>query len=510
MPKNNSKYLISVIIPIYNVGEYLEESILSIVRQDIGFEKNIELILVNDGSTDNSSEICKKYNAKYKNVIFVDKKNGGVSSARNAGIKVATSEFIAFFDGDDLLAKNFYSLLVEELGKDDSLSFAVGRTKKFDAETGYHATDGKFHKTQIIDLNTQPYHTQTLQCPILFRRSTVGDKKFNEEMTNSEDSDFMLRILGSSDKKYVAVREALYLYRRRNDESSATGGAKYRKSYYMSLPVLVNNVLGQDSDRQVSIPQYVQFYLMYQLGWRMRISSKPDALTAEEWDVYKKSLREIVARLDYSVVAHGGVSIRSKERKVLFALKGSYVQVSKQGVMHLEHHERQKVEGELTLCISSIIPGRSIKIVSSTQGYSASTLGVDINLSIDDKKLDHTTDSHTVSFLDESIELMSGVVFNIPKNAEGRIKATITSDGIQREIPIVISSKVGLRKNFVKYKRLDDGCLIVYDIRKVYVYNGIGIKVAYRVFSIIAKKSIRFSQHHVRRVINKIKKSITK
>ena len=83
------KFKISVIIPIYNVGNYLEETIMSVVKQSIGF-KNIQLILVNDGSTDNSEDVCLKFKNMYpNNVIYIKQKNSGVSVARNNGLKYA-------------------------------------------------------------------------------------------------------------------------------------------------------------------------------------------------------------------------------------------------------------------------------------------------------------------------------------------------------------------------------------------------------------------------------------
>ena len=87
------KYKFSVVIPIYNVEKYLEETIESIINQSIGFEENIQIILVNDGSPDNSEEICLKYKEMYPdNILYIKKENGGVSSARNTGLKKVSGE----------------------------------------------------------------------------------------------------------------------------------------------------------------------------------------------------------------------------------------------------------------------------------------------------------------------------------------------------------------------------------------------------------------------------------
>ena len=90
--------LFSIIIPIYNVERYLEQCIESVIAQDY---QNYELILVDDGSPDNSIDICVKYAKKYKNIRFIHKSNGGLSDARNIGIKIACGEYVIFLDSDD-------------------------------------------------------------------------------------------------------------------------------------------------------------------------------------------------------------------------------------------------------------------------------------------------------------------------------------------------------------------------------------------------------------------------
>ena len=87
--------LVSIIVPIYNVSEYLEKCIMSLVNQTY---KNIEIVLVNDGSTDNSLDICKKYETEDKRVVLLNKANGGLSDARNYGIERATGQYIKCVD----------------------------------------------------------------------------------------------------------------------------------------------------------------------------------------------------------------------------------------------------------------------------------------------------------------------------------------------------------------------------------------------------------------------------
>lgn len=105
-------FKVSIIVPVYNVEKYLSDCVDSILNQSY---KNIEIILVNDGSTDNSPSICDEYSRKDDRVKVIHKKNEGVSVARNSGIKAASGEYIAFVDSDDLVDKSIYTNMIETI-----------------------------------------------------------------------------------------------------------------------------------------------------------------------------------------------------------------------------------------------------------------------------------------------------------------------------------------------------------------------------------------------------------
>lgn len=112
--KIEPKKLISIIVPVYNVEKYLGKCIDSILKQTY---TNIEIILVDDGSTDNSGKICDSYAKKDKRLIVIHKENGGQSSARNLAIDVAKGDFIGFVDSDDFIINNMYEKLYSNLIK---------------------------------------------------------------------------------------------------------------------------------------------------------------------------------------------------------------------------------------------------------------------------------------------------------------------------------------------------------------------------------------------------------
>lgn len=109
--------LISIIVPIYNVEAYLEKCIESILAQDY---TPLEIILVNDGATDGSGEICDKYAKQYENITALHKKNGGLSSARNAGMEIMQGEYISFIDSDDYIAPDMISTLYADLTQNNA------------------------------------------------------------------------------------------------------------------------------------------------------------------------------------------------------------------------------------------------------------------------------------------------------------------------------------------------------------------------------------------------------
>lgn len=106
------KYKISVIIPVFNVENYLRQCVDSVLRQTY---KNLEIILVDDGSPDRSPQICDEYAKKDKRIKVIHKKNGGLASARNAGIDIAGGDFIGFVDSDDFIAADMYEILLDSM-----------------------------------------------------------------------------------------------------------------------------------------------------------------------------------------------------------------------------------------------------------------------------------------------------------------------------------------------------------------------------------------------------------
>lgn len=169
------KELISVIIPVYNVEKYLNKSIESVIKQTY---KELEIILVDDGSTDSSGKICDEFAQKDDRIKVIHKKNGGLSDARNAGISEAKGKYLGFIDSDDYIDKNFYEILYNVLKKYNS---DISICKHRETYTDYEENTSK------LEIKEQVFNTeQALKELLLFGEvnNYAWNKLYKKELFN--------------------------------------------------------------------------------------------------------------------------------------------------------------------------------------------------------------------------------------------------------------------------------------------------------------------------------------
>ena len=187
----------SVVMAVYNVEPFLREAVDSLIQQDFGFEK-IQLIMVNDGSTDGSGAICDEYAARYpENVLVIHKENGGVSSARNEGLKYIQGRYINFLDSDDKLDANtmseVYKFFVEHEEETDVAAIPMFF---FDGESGAHRQNRKFRKgTRVINL-LREWQVVQLSCSSAFiKMETAREMCFDLNLAYCLDGKQLLKCL---------------------------------------------------------------------------------------------------------------------------------------------------------------------------------------------------------------------------------------------------------------------------------------------------------------------------
>lgn len=316
------KFKFSIVVPIYNVEKYLVETMESVISQTIGFEENIQLILVNDGSTDNSEEICLKYKEKYpENIVYVKQENGGVSSARNKGIEYIEGKYVNFLDGDDKWSLNALEIIYEFFEKNsDAIDFVVARKQFFEAKEGFHFLDYKFEKTKIVDVFEDYKFVQMDVTSVFLKSSVAKEFKFNENLKYGEDADYINNILLEK-HKFGVIREAVHLYRKRLDETSALQTAKKSKSWFIdTIEYFHKKVIGNSIKIYGKIIPYVQFMVMYDLQWRLK-KTNYDALNEKEKNQYIENLIELLKNIDdYIIIEQKNINSKFK----LYALSLKY------------------------------------------------------------------------------------------------------------------------------------------------------------------------------------------
>ena len=256
-------FTFSVIIAVYNTGRYLDDSLGSLVNQTIGLDK-IQIILVNDGSTDNSEEICLKYQKEYSNNIIYKKiEHGGVSRARNVGLEYARGEFINFLDADDKWDPQALAYVLSFFENNTNVNIVAGRLLFFEAINGYHPLDYKFYETRVVNL-TKEYSCIHLSGPSsFFRNFLIKGKKFVEGVFSGEDTIFINNIL-LLNPIIGYIREAIYYYRKRADHSSAVQNQVQKVDFYFSqLKYVGQYLIDKSKELYNKIVPFIQFYIGY-------------------------------------------------------------------------------------------------------------------------------------------------------------------------------------------------------------------------------------------------------
>ena len=228
------KNKVSIIVPIYNAEECLERCIESVINQTY---RDLEIILVNDGSTDNSIYICKSYASLDNRIVVLDKKNTGVSSARNTGLSAAKGEYIQFVDSDDFIDLNMVEVLVENMKMSNSDIVFCGLKKKLKNKTTLikFKNHGSYHIRNFIEDNIEIISDILIGSPCnkIYKSEIIKryNIKFKNDLEYAEDLIFNYNYLINIKKVFV-IEDCLYNYTRYSNNSLSS---KFREDCYENL-----------------------------------------------------------------------------------------------------------------------------------------------------------------------------------------------------------------------------------------------------------------------------------
>lgn len=308
---------ISVIIPVFNTEKYLKRCIDSIINQGFDMSK-VEIILINDGSKDNSLKICNEYKEKFSNVIVIDKKNGGVSSARNAGLKIAKGKYILFVDSDDYISNNsfkeLYSFFEKNYYEIDAVTYPIMNMTTNGTYMHFRYKKLFTKDTGIYDLNKDK---KIIQANINVMIKNDMNIFFDEKQHFSEDEKFITELI-MLHKKIGFVKKARYFYNKEEDNENTN---KFVANKYSTLDMIYDyyfNLINEyDKD------EYIQSLFINTLRWRIS-ENKLFPFEQKEIKIIKDKLKRNLDLIDNDIIKNY-YGLDSLSKIYIMKLKGEKI-----------------------------------------------------------------------------------------------------------------------------------------------------------------------------------------
>lgn len=295
----NFEYRVSVIVPIYNGSEYLKKCLDSLLRQTIG-NNQMEVLLINDGSTDESERICQEYTRFYKNFKYFYKENEGLSATRNYGLRRANGKYIAYLDCDDMYSKetlknvcDFFDMHYEEI---DEITIPIVRYKN-GKTLPMHYRYKYETKTGIYDLDEFPFVSQTTINIIV--KNLLEDNIFFDETPNfrHEDQAYNNEILMKK-RKIGFVEEAEYKYNRDND-TGIVNTFMYPYYIFETTMAYYERLFSEYNE----VPRYIQALFVHDLVWKLKDDKLlPFHYETNDFNNAMARIRNLLSKVDVDII----------------------------------------------------------------------------------------------------------------------------------------------------------------------------------------------------------------
>lgn len=229
--------LISVIVPVYNVEDYVAECLESIIDQSY---QNLEIIIVNDGAEDGSAEICREYTARDNRIVFLEKENGGLSSARNFGLDHATGDYISFVDSDDFIHEDYFKVMLEN-SEDHQLVFC-NFSEYYSDQPKHEITIEEFSSFESVEFTSKELLKKIttfkrplviISCCKLYKKELWKDLRY--PIGKYHEDEFVVHHFIDKAQKIKFIDLPLYYYRQNREGSIMNSlSEKKIKDFYLS------------------------------------------------------------------------------------------------------------------------------------------------------------------------------------------------------------------------------------------------------------------------------------
>ena len=310
---------VSIIIPVYNVQEYLSVCLDSVINQTI---RNKEIIIINDGSTDKCYEILTEYKIRFPEIIIINQKNSGISEARNAGLKAAKGEYIAFVDSDDFIELNMFEKMYIAAKRESAdiviCNYILYKGASDEQETEGISEEGNIDKLEILKkflLNdVKAYVWNKLHKRELFTTNEILFPNF----VVCEDTPASFLLLACSEKIYL-MSEPLYYYRQREASLTKTFSIKSMEDMLEGCYIMRDYI----TKDPLHYAELIHYYRVYMIKTLWVIHNKYFLQYCETRDKsnysdFKKIVAKEVSALRFSeIIGNSKLTLKQKINALL-------------------------------------------------------------------------------------------------------------------------------------------------------------------------------------------------
>lgn len=334
-------FKISVVMAVYNSERYVAEAIDSVINQSLDFKKHIQLILVNDKSTDNTLDILEKYQRQYPDniVLITNEKNMGPAFSRNRGLEYVKGKYVNFLDSNDYISKDAFKRACKFLDKYYEVNIVSIPIHFFGVKRGPHNLNFKYEKNQLVNLITDPQYIQLSGASSFFRFDELKNYHFNENLRVSEDPLLVNQMLLENPLIGV-LSKPKYFYRKDEFKNSLITTSAGNKSYFTTrIDEYFMNLISYALERFKEVPKFIQYVLMYDLQWILEIDFVEHLLSKDELRGLYNKILEILSHIDEDVILN--------QMSIPAALKAHTILMKRHGLDYL--NDKTNVKDDFNL-----------------------------------------------------------------------------------------------------------------------------------------------------------------
>ena len=323
---------ITVIVPVYNVEDYLDKCLDSVIKQTY---KNIEIIVVNDGSTDNSGEICQEYAQKDNRITYVEQENGGLSDARNAGLERMTGSYVTFVDSDDWIEQDYVEVLYNKLTEYQA-DVSVGNYYSYNEDEGmyYFHINGDSYYEKVFDnvsIFENLYESQEMKSFALisawgklYKASLFDYIRFDKGKLGEDG--YMNQKLYLLVQKVIYINQGLYAYRQRSGSITKTWTEKWMHALVDAMSERITLLANMGYPLEKHLAVYRQM-LEVSLA-NAQASGLSNTATYKEFEIKKRLLNQLT------------VQESSEKKAIVLAANYAYVDQVLTTIKSICYHNR--------------------------------------------------------------------------------------------------------------------------------------------------------------------------